>query len=169
MNLEELKNWFFERAAAEAKGYGLEVLREHSSIERPWGAYLRFSEASLPSFYRAYWQGVQVPDAGQGLRLDPKILIVAPGARLSLQYHNRRGEHWRAIEGPVRILVGDDESSLQEIIARPGDVVRIPCGKWHRLEGMDVWGRIAEIWEHTDPANPSGEEDIVRVQDDYGR
>ena len=39
----------------------------------------------------------------------------------------------------------------------------------HRLVGLSNWGIIAEIWQHTDPEKPSDEEDIVRVQDDFGR
>jgi hypothetical protein len=39
----------------------------------------------------------------------------------------------------------------------------------HRLVGLSEWGVIAEIWIHTDPQNPSNEEDIIRLQDDFGR
>jgi mannose-6-phosphate isomerase-like protein (cupin superfamily) len=169
MNAGEIKEWLFERAKAEARGFGLEVLEERSCSARPWGAYLRFSEKCLPAFYKAYWKGVDVPTVTPGQRLDPKILVVAPGARLSLQYHGRRGEHWRVLDGPVKVFVGPDGTSLREVIASPGDVLRIPCGAWHRLEGMTGWGKLAEIWESTDMANPSDEDDIVRVKDDYGR
>lgn len=169
MDLNHQKELLYSRAQAEARGFGLDLIAEHSSPDKPWGAYLRVAESSLPQFYSAYWAGVEVPQLAPGLKLDPKILIVAPGARLSLQYHHRRGEHWRVLDGPVKIVIGEDGASLREITAGPGEVLRIPQGQWHRLVGLDVWGRIAEIWEHTDPANPSGEEDIVRVQDDYGR
>jgi len=165
----EQKELVYRRALAEARGFGLKVAEEKSSADRPWGGYLCLYEETLPQFYEAYWQGVEVPAPAGDLKLDPKILIVAPGARLSLQYHHRRGEHWRVLDGPVKIVVGEDGASLREITAAPGDVVRIPQGKWHRLVGLDVWGRVAEIWEHTDPSDPSNEDDIVRVQDDYGR
>jgi hypothetical protein len=39
----------------------------------------------------------------------------------------------------------------------------------HRLIGLDSWAIVAEIWQHTDIENPSNEEDIVRIQDDFGR
>jgi mannose-6-phosphate isomerase len=42
-------------------------------------------------------------------------------------------------------------------------------GERHRLVGLEDWGVIAEIWQHTDASNPSDESDIVRVQDDFGR
>lgn len=42
-------------------------------------------------------------------------------------------------------------------------------GERHRLVGVDEWGIVAEIWQHTDAAHPSDEDDIVRVQDDFGR
>lgn len=169
MGNDEVKTLLYRRAMAEARGFGLEIDESQSSADKPWGAYLRIAEKSLPQFYQAYWEGIDVPKPSAGLRLDPKILMVAPGARLSLQYHHRRGEHWRVLDGPVKIVMGEDEESLQDIIAVPGEVVRIPQGKWHRLVGLETWGRIAEIWQHTDAGNPSGEDDIVRVQDDYGR
>ena len=50
-----------------------------------------------------------------------------------------------------------------------GDVIQLKQGERHRLVGLDGWGIIAEIWRHTDEAKPSDEEDIVRVQDDFGR
>ena len=169
MDEKDQKQFIYQRAFAEARGFDLQIVEEHSSADKPWGGYLRIAEPSLPEFYKAYWQGVDVPRPAQGQHLDPKILIVAPGARLSLQYHHRRGEHWRVLDGPVKIVKGDDGASLQEIVAHPGDVIRIPQGQWHRLAGMDTWGRVAEIWEHTDSSNPTDENDIVRVQDDYGR
>jgi mannose-6-phosphate isomerase len=166
---KQQKQFIYDRTQAEARGFGLEVVQEHSSADKPWGGYLRIAESSLPRFYAAYWQGVDVPQPTSGQHLDPKILIVAPGARLSLQYHHRRSEHWRVLDGPVKILKGDDGATLQESVSQPGDVVRIPQGQWHRLVGLDTWGRVAEIWEHTDAAQPTDENDIVRVQDDYGR
>lgn len=165
----DVKALFFERATAEARGFGMTIVAEHSCGDKPWGAYLRIAEESLPAFYEAYWSDIVVPQPQPGQKLDPKVLLVAPGARLSLQYHFRRGEHWRCLDGPVKVVLGEDENSLREIILQPGEVVRIPQGQWHRLVGLETWGRVAEIWEHTDPAQPSSEDDIVRVQDDYGR
>jgi hypothetical protein len=53
-------------------------------------------------------------------------------------------------------------------IYKPGDQIRLEQGMRHRLIGLDDFGVVAEIWQHTD-AIPSDEEDIIRVQDDFGR
>jgi hypothetical protein len=50
-----------------------------------------------------------------------------------------------------------------------GDQIKLTQGERHRLIGLDDYGVVAEIWQHTDKNNPSDEEDIVRVQDDFGR
>ena len=49
------------------------------------------------------------------------------------------------------------------------DIIQLKQAERHRLLGLDGWGIVAEIWRHTDAENPSNEEDIVRVQDDFGR
>lgn len=156
----------FTRIEAEAKGLGLEIVDR--DFERPWGGFLRFSEESLPAFLDAYYKGI---DTGrQGGRRDPKVLIVAPGQRLSLQLHHRRSELWRVLDGPVMIVHGMDEKDLVSELFFPGEVIHMECGEIHRLVGsLTSWGRVAEIWEHADPKNPSDESDIVRLQDDYRR
>lgn len=170
MDIARQKQLLYARLMAELRGFGLDVLERHSSPDKPWGAYIRIAEASLPGFYAAYYRGVEgLPAASPEVRLDPKILLVAPGARLSLQYHHRRAEFWRVIGGPVVVVSGKTETECAERVYQVGDVIRLECGELHRLIGLETWGQIAEIWCHTDPANPSDEDDIVRVQDDYGR
>lgn len=166
MQIEKRADLMFNRILAEARGFGLEVVDQ--DFERPWGGFLRFAEACLPEFFEAYWQGI---DAGRGEgRRDPKVLLVAPAQRLSLQLHHRRSELWRVLDGPVLVMHGPDQNSLQSDVLFPGDVIHIPCGHMHRLGGsLTSWGRVAEIWGHVDAENPSGEDDIVRVQDDYAR
>ena len=61
----------------------------------------------------------------------------------------------------------DEEGDLQRLA--PGDLVRLKQGERHRLVGLDGWGVLAEIWQHIDATHPSDEDDIVRVQDDFGR
>ncbi|MEL6535975.1 MAG: phosphoheptose isomerase, partial [Bacteroidota bacterium] len=51
----------------------------------------------------------------------------------------------------------------------PGEVIRLAQGERHRLVGLDDWATVSEIWVHTDPQNPSDEDDIVRLNDDFGR
>lgn len=73
------------------------------------------------------------------------------------------------VEGTVGIKRSntDEEGELKEY--HPKDQVKLQQGERHRLIGLDGWGIVAEIWQHTDASNPSDEDDIVRVQDDFGR
>jgi hypothetical protein len=48
-------------------------------------------------------------------------------------------------------------------------VITLKKGERHRLIGLSGWGKVAEIWQHTEPDNPSDEDDIIRLQDDFGR
>ncbi|MBP7866652.1 MAG: cupin domain-containing protein [Acidobacteria bacterium] len=154
------------RILAEASGFGLETVEVDAG--RPWGAFVRFSETSLAAFLSAYWETVDLPPT-RGRR-DPKILLMAPGEKLSLQYHNRRDEWWRVLEGPVAVSLGEDPTRLSEHVLPPGAVIHLPRAALHRAGSVgQSWGRIAEIWEHVVTGAPSDEDDIVRVQDDYGR
>jgi len=102
-------------------------------------------------------------------KLSPKILVVAPDKRLSWQFHHRRAEIWKVIGGTVGVKTNntDEEGELQELSL--GNFIQLEKGERHRLIGLDSWGIVAEIWQHTDPENPSDEDDIVRLQDDFGR
>ena len=166
LKIERRNELVFPRILAEAKGFGLEIVDQ--DFGRPWGGFLRFSEDCLDTFFKAYWQGV---DTGKAIgRRDPKVLLVAPAQRLSLQLHHRRSELWRVVDGPVLVVHGPDQQHLRDELLFTGDVIHLDCGEMHRLCGaLDSWGRVAEIWEHVDPNNPSDESDIVRVQDDYAR
>ena len=88
---------------------------------------------------------------------------------MSWQYHHRRAETWRVVEGPVGIArsVTDDEGAVESFTA--GETIILEKGERHRLIGLEGWGVVAEFWQHTDPDYPSDEDDIVRVQDDYSR
>lgn len=166
LEAKQENNMVFGRILAESAGFGLKVCDQ--DFKRPWGGFLRFEEESLGRFFDAYWSGV---DTGrQEGRRDPKILLVAPGQRLSLQLHHRRAELWRILDGPIMVVHGKDEKSLQHEVLYQGETIHLACGEIHRLVGpLDSWGRVAEIWEHADSSNPSDESDIVRVQDDYSR
>ncbi len=101
-------------------------------------------------------------------KLSPKILIVKPEARLSWQYHHRRAEIWQVYKGEVGIVRSDNDTEGELIRFKEGEQVRLAQGERHRLIGLEDYGIVAEIWQHTDSI-PSDEEDIVRVQDDFKR
>lgn len=102
-------------------------------------------------------------------KLSPKVLVVAPHCRLSRQYHFRRSEIWKVLDEPaeVKISNNDVESELQ--IFYGNNYIKNDKRERHRLIGLDSWGIIAEIWQHTDQNDPSDEDDIVRLQVDFGR
>ncbi|MDZ7694681.1 MAG: phosphoheptose isomerase [Balneolaceae bacterium] len=121
------------------------------------------------AFADTYFDNMPVDELKISGKLSPKILIVQPGKRLSWQYHHRRAEIWKVIEGPVGVMTSDTDEQAQIERFEAGDLVKLKQGERHRLVGLDDWGILAEIWQHTDPENPSDENDIVRLQDDFGR
>lgn len=136
---------------------------------RPWGGFFVIDENQAQEFANQYFEGINVESLKIGGKLSPKILIVAPEKRLSWQYHHRRAEIWQVLEGTVGIKTSntDEEGELKEY--GPKDQIKLQQGERHRLIGLDGWGVVAEIWQHTDASHPSDEDDIVRVQDDFGR
>ena len=136
---------------------------------RPWGGFLVLNEKEAQHFSDLYFGGISVETLRISGKLSPKILIVGPEKRLSWQYHHRRAEIWRVVEGIVGIIRSDNdqEGKLEEF--KPGDMITLKQGERHRLIGLKDWGIVAEIWQHTDPDQASDENDIVRVQDDFGR
>jgi mannose-6-phosphate isomerase len=135
---------------------------------RPWGGFFVIDEAHAEAFIRRFFPGENTAELVEQ-KISPKMLIVAPGKRLSWQYHHRRSELWRVLEGEVLVAVSDTDEQQPPIAHSPGDIVRLASGQRHRLIGAKDWGIVAEIWRHTDPTHPSDEDDIVRVQDDFGR
>jgi len=95
--------------------------------------------------------------------------MVNADSRLSWQYHHRRAEIWRVYRGKVGIIRSENDNQNEIEIFNEGDQIRLKQGERHRLIGLENFAVIAEIWQHTDPDNPSDEEDIVRVQDDFNR
>jgi mannose-6-phosphate isomerase len=108
--------------------------------ERPWGRY-------------------EVLEEGAGYKV--KRLEVKPGARLSLQRHSRRGEHWVVVSGTADVVCGDRELRLNE-----GEHLHIPPETNHRL-GNSTDGMLALI--EVQLGDYLGEDDIVRLEDDYQR
>ena len=112
----------------------------HREVYRPWGSY----------------DGI---DAGE--RFQVKRLTVKPGAAMSLQMHHHRAEHWIVVEGTARITRGDDSFLLEE-----NQSTYIPIGTRHRIENP---GKITLQMIEVQTGSYLGEDDIVRLDDKYGR
>ena len=138
-------------------------------IYRPWGGYFVIDEYDTQKFTDLYFKGTKTDDLKISGKLSPKILIIAPNKRLSWQYHNRRNEIWKISRGEIKVIKSHDDKERKEIILRQGDEIKLNKGERHRIVGTNIYSVVAEIWIHTDKDNPSDEDDIVRVQDDYGR
>ena len=90
-------------------------------------------------------------------------------SKLSWQYHHRRAEIWKRFKGKVGISRSHNNNQSPIIKLDEGDQVKLKNRERHRLIGLDGFAVLAEIWQHTDPDNPSDENDIIRLSDDYGR
>lgn len=137
-------------------------------FNRPWGGFLVIDEAQEEKFAKEFFPHISFTKIKIG-KLSPKILIVEANKRLSWQYHHRRSELWKVIGGKVGVVTSmtDAEGPTQHL--NVGNDIQLAQGQRHRLVGLNEWGVLAEIWQHTDASNPSDEDDIVRVQDDFGR
>ena len=141
-----------------------------TDMERPWGGFFVIEEKDADKFIKYFFPEINKKDLIEGAKLSPKILLVEPGKKLSWQYHHRRAEIWKLIEGRAAVATSDTDKEKDITVLNIGDIVKLKQGERHRLIGMDKeWGVVAEIWMHTDPSNPSDEDDIVRLQDDFGR
>ena len=138
-------------------------------FERPWGGFLVIDETQAQEFSNKFFKGLDVNTLKIGGELSPKILIVKPAARLSWQYHNRRAEIWQVYKGSVGIIRSDSNLENEMKVHNEGDQIVIEQGDRHRLIGLNETSIVAEIWQHTDTNHPSDEDDIIRVQDDFGR
>lgn len=136
---------------------------------RPWGGFFVIEENEAEKFIQLYFPHLTKEELSISGKLSPKILVVAPNKRLSWQYHHRRAEIWKLIGGEASVATSDDDDEKEITTLLVGDIIQLKQGERHRLIGLDNWGIVAEIWRHTDAENPSDEDDIVRVQDDFGR
>ncbi|MGR3810737.1 phosphoheptose isomerase [Jiulongibacter sp. NS-SX5] len=136
---------------------------------RPWGGFFVLDESQAPAFIKEFFPHLSLEDFAGFEKLSPKILVVAPDQRLSWQYHHRRAEIWKLIGGVAGVVISDTDEQTDLQTLAIGDIVNLKCGERHRLVGTDGYGIVAEIWQHVDKNNPSDEDDIVRVQDDFGR
>lgn len=167
MNTQKTKDELFKETEEQIIEKGFRIVDKDQ--ERPWGGFFVIDEEQAPEFAKTYFEDTSVDELKISGKLSPKILVVQPGKRLSWQYHHRRAEIWKVLSGPVGVITSDtdEQGTLQKY--ESGESVKLKQGERHRLVGLDNWGVLAEIWQHTDVDNPSDENDIVRVQDDFGR
>ena len=161
------KHTIFQEMEQQLVAQGLRIERIDQS--RPWGGFFVLNESQAQQFADLYFSGLPVDSLRRAGQLSPKLLVVAPQQRLSWQYHHRRAEIWRVVQGPVGIAVSDTDTEGEVKDYQTGEQVLLAQGERHRLVGLRNWGLVAEIWQHTHAGQPSDEDDIVRVQDDFGR
>jgi len=112
----------------------------HRKVFRPWGAYDSI-------------------DSGKNFQV--KRITVKPGERLSLQLHHKRSEHWVVVSGTAKVRIGDDTKTLNE-----NESIYIPMGTVHSLENP---GKLPLELIEVQTGSYLGEDDIVRLEDRYGR
>lgn len=166
-NTNTQKQALFQQVAAKLQEQGFTIAKEDQT--RPWGGFFVIQEDQAQEFANTYFDGLSVEGLKISGKLSPKVLLVAPGQRLSWQYHHRRAEIWQVVQGPVGVATSDTDEQGEVKSYAVGERIVLRQGERHRLVGLQGWGVLAEIWQHTDASNPSDEDDIVRVQDDFGR
>jgi mannose-6-phosphate isomerase len=112
-----------------------------------------------PLFDRRPWGSFTVLDEGQGFKV--KRIEVLAGKRLSYQRHARRAEHWMVVAGTARVTLDGGDITL-----RCGEIADIPIGTAHRIENT---GTDTLIFIEIQRGDYLGEDDIVRLEDDFGR
>lgn len=167
INISDKKEVLFEEISDWLKSQNYQIAQRDSN--RPWGGFFVIEESEASRFAAQFFPHLDFSDIKITNKLSPKILIVAPEKRLSWQYHFRRAEIWKVLQGPVGVKISDtdEEGELKEL--GEGSFIQMNIGERHRLIGLESWGIVAEIWQHTDSESPSDEDDIVRLQDDFGR
>ena len=163
----DLKSAVFKEVEEYLSNEGFIIINMDQS--RPWGGFFVLDESQIEKFQAVYFPDVTLSTDQLSQKLSPKFLVVAPGARLSWQYHHRRSELWKLTFGEAGLIRSqtDEETKLEAM--RLNQTISLQTGERHRLVGMGNWGVVAEIWVHSDPSNPSDEDDIVRLADDYAR
>jgi len=115
-------------------------------------------DPSLP-FDRRPWGTFTVLDEGEDFKV--KRIEVLPGKRLSYQKHSQRAEHWVVVKGTAKVTLDG-----RDIIMEPGQAIDIAVGIAHRVENP---GSEALLFIEVQRGSYLGEDDIVRLQDDFGR
>ncbi|MDR5899065.1 mannose-1-phosphate guanylyltransferase/mannose-6-phosphate isomerase [Halomonas vilamensis] len=130
------------------KATGRSESQTHQRVYRPWG----------------YYQTMVLSDSFQ-----VKEIVVKPGAKLSLQMHHHRAEHWVVVQGTAKVTQGKghgDTEQLSSFLLSEDESTYIPLGTVHRLENPGVISlKLIEV----QTGSYLGEDDIMRYSDDYGR
>lgn len=129
-----------KQVVEQLKRQGSELPVIHQTAHRPWGTYTILESED---------------------KYKIKRIVVKPGKRLSLQKHLHRSEHWVVVSGTATVTIGE-----QTQLVRPNESTYIPIGEIHRLENkgkLDLVLIEAQVGEYT------GEDDIIRFEDNYGR
>jgi mannose-1-phosphate guanylyltransferase / mannose-6-phosphate isomerase len=129
-----------KRLVAKLKTFAPHITEDHLKVHRPWGSY-------------------QSVDNGD--RHQVKRIVVKPGNRLSLQKHHHRSEHWIVVRGTARVTVNETVKTVHE-----NESIYIPMGAVHRLENP---GKIMLELIEVQTGSYFGEDDIIRIEDDYRR
>ena len=143
---------------------GLSIVGE--DFTKPWGGFLIIDENQSKKFISHFISNEYLNVEG---KISPKILFVNSKSRLSWQYHNRRKEIWSVVEGPVGVVKSKNNVENKIVSFHTGEIIDIKLKERHRIVGLNNHSIIAEIWIHIDLNNPSDEDDIIRLQDDYSR
>jgi mannose-1-phosphate guanylyltransferase/mannose-6-phosphate isomerase len=129
-----------KRLVVKLKALAPQVTEQHRRVHRPWGSY----------------QSLHTGDRHQ-----VKRIVVNPGNRLSLQKHHHRSEHWIVVHGTARVTVNELVKIVHE-----NESIYIPIGSTHRLDNP---GKIPLELIEVQTGSYLGEDDIIRIEDDYQR
>jgi len=129
-----------KRLVSKLKTVAPQVTEDHLKVHRPWGSY-------------------QSLDIGE--RHQVKRIVVKAGGRLSLQKHHHRSEHWIVVRGTALVTVNDLHKTVHE-----NESIYIPIGAAHRMENP---GKIPLELIEVQTGSYLGEDDIIRIEDDYRR
>ena len=112
-----------------------------------------------PKFDRRPWGTFTVLDEGDNFKV--KRIEVLPGKRLSYQKHAQRAEHWVVVQGTAKVTLDD-----RDLVVEAGEAIDIAIGSAHRVENP---GEELLVFIEVQRGSYLGEDDIVRLQDDFGR
>src|SRR3984885_7235718 len=129
-----------KRLVAKLKTVAPQVTENHLKVHRPWGSY-------------------QSVDMGE--RHQVKRIVVKPGGRLSLQKHHHRAENWIVVRGTALVTLNETVKTVHE-----NESIYLPIGSVHRLENP---GKISLELIEVQTGSYLGEDDIIRIEDDYRR